>query len=461
MKSGTGRLLAVAAVAAVAALLVMLFAGGSNPYTVTARFENASQVVGGEIVTIAGEQVGTVEEIELAANGEALITFNVADPYAPLPGGTTATVRSFSLAGVANRQIELELPPPSQYGEPIADGAEMPQSDTVAEVDLDAVFNTLDDETVADLKNVVRGFERSYEGVAPQARKGLEYLNPLLYSSRRVIGELTSAEAQLERAIVETARLSGTLAERAPEISSLIGNANAAFGALGRQRTALGESVERLPSFMRTFNTTAVNLRAALDDLDPLVDASKPVAQELGPFFAEFRTASSRLVPAVNDLDGIVRRKGKQNDLVELSRSLVPLANIAIGPVERNGEVRAGALPGSARALRESLPILSYFRPYTPELLGWMDDFGHSGITDANGGLGRIAAAANSYVAATPGFPQIFDAPLTAGEQFDALDVGNTRRCPGGNERDPGDGSLPFTDDGAIDCTPEDGALGP
>ena len=92
----------------------------------------------------------------------------------------------------------------------------------------------------------------------------------------------------LERAIVETARLSGTLSERAPEISSLIGNANAAFGALGRQRTALAESVQRLPDFMRLFNTTAVNLRASLDDLDPLVEASKPAVRELGPFFREF-----------------------------------------------------------------------------------------------------------------------------------------------------------------------------
>ena len=34
---------------------------------------------------------------------------------------------------------------------------------------------------------------------------------------------------------------------------------------------------------MRNFNTTSVNLRGALDDLDPLVEASKPVAQKLPP----------------------------------------------------------------------------------------------------------------------------------------------------------------------------------
>ena len=35
---------------------------------------------------------------------------------------------------------------------------------------------------------------------------------------------------------------------------------------------------------MRQANTTFVNLRSALDDVDPLVNASKPVAKKLKPF---------------------------------------------------------------------------------------------------------------------------------------------------------------------------------
>ncbi len=69
------------------------------------------------------------------------------------------------------------------------------------------------------------------------------------------------------------------------------------MGALGRQKEALARPVGELPDFMRSFNTTAVNLRAALDDLDPLVDASKPVAVKLRPFFREFRGAATTPVP--------------------------------------------------------------------------------------------------------------------------------------------------------------------
>ncbi len=34
-------------------------------------------------------------------------------------------------------------------------------------------------------------------------------------------------------------------------------------------------------------------------------------------------------------------------------------------------------------------------------------------------------------------------------------------RCPGTNERDPGDGSTPFTDNGTLPCDPDQVPLGP
>ena len=68
----------------------------------------------------------------------------------------------------------------------------------------------------------------------------------------------------------------------------------ATFGALGSQKDALAESVERLPPFLRRANTTFVNLRAALDDVDPLVDAAKPVARRLGPFLDQARAFAAR-----------------------------------------------------------------------------------------------------------------------------------------------------------------------
>lgn len=456
---GTVSILAVVLVAIVAGIATL--GSGDDPYTVTARFVNSSQLVVGNQVLIGGVAVGSVEEITLDGNGEALVEMTVDDEYAPLRRGTVATVRSFSLVSIAGRLVELTLPPKGAGGEEIPSGGALDRSETVSAVDIDAVFNTLDEPTVSDLKDVVSGLERSFAGSERQANEGLRYLNPLLSSSRRAIGELNRDQLAFERLLVDTSRLSGALAERSPDVSGLVHNLSVTTGALASERDALTTAIDELPEFLRRFNTTAVNLRAAFDDLDPLVTAARPVATRLRPFFSELRSASADLVPTVRDLDALVRRPGPRNDLVETTRLQVPLERIAVGPVKRNGARRAGALPASARALGESLTMLGFLRAYTPELLGWFNDFGTSGTVDANGGLGRIMGTFNTFSASTPGFPEIFSTPDTPAEQLAGLDIDNNQRCPGSLERDPGDGSTPFDAAGALPCDPLQVPVGP
>jgi phospholipid/cholesterol/gamma-HCH transport system substrate-binding protein len=445
---------AVVALFAAVVAVYLLLAGDSDPYKVTARFENASQLVEGNEVAIGGIGVGSVEDIELGDDGEALVTFSVEEEgYAPLVRGTTATVRSLSLSGIANRQVQLTLPPEGEGGEEIEDGGTLTQEETVSAVDLDQIFNMLDDETVANLKKVIRGLELSYEGVGSQANRGFKYLNPFLSSSRRLFSELTRDERALEQLIVDGSQVSGAVAERRDDLSALVGNLNQMMGAIGRQKTSLAAAVRQLPDFMRSFNTTAVNLRATLDDVDPLIDAAKPVARRLRPFFRELRAASANLVPTVRDLDEVIKRPGADNDLVDLNRLQPALTKIAIGPVNRNGARRQGAFPESVTSLDDSLPQLSFLRAYSPELTGWFDDFGHSGIVDANGGIGRVGTTFNSFSLSPNGLPDIALVQTPAQIQS-ALDLNNLERCPGSNERPFPDGSNPYTEGGTLDCNP-------
>ena len=117
------------------------------------------------------------------------------------------------------------------------------------------------------------------------------------------------------------------LADRREDLTGVVGNLNATFGALGRQQDALAESVERLPPFMRRANTTFVNLRSALDDVDPLVDAveagreaARAVPRPGAPVRARRRAHDPRPVP---DDRG---RRAPNNDLIELIQSFPPLA---------------------------------------------------------------------------------------------------------------------------------------
>jgi phospholipid/cholesterol/gamma-HCH transport system substrate-binding protein len=464
--SAVGRVAAILALAGSAVVVLLMLVGGGSSYTVTAQFENASQLVSGNTVNVAGVSAGSVQDISLSDDGQALVELEVSDEYAPLPRGTHATVRSQSLSGIANRYVDLALPPAGTETETIESGGVISQVDTTSEVDLDQLFNSLNEGTVASLKSVIKGFARTYDGVGPQANRGFYYLNPFLSTSRRVFGELNSDKAALSSLLVDSASLTEALAERNPDITQLVSNVNQMMGAIGRREGELASAIEQLPDFMRQFNTTAVNLRAALDDVDPLVTASRPVARKLRPFAANLRGFARDSVPTIKSLDGIVRRAGPANDLIELADLQVPLADIGVGPVDRNGATREGALPASAQALTDSLPQLSFLRPYvtTEGVTGWFDDFGHSGFPDAIGGIGRVGLTMNPFsVGAPPVLGNLIN--LTGldnslpGLEALGFSLNNLKRCPGSHER--GLSAEQLTIGGTIDCDPSQVPLGP
>lgn len=471
-------------------LIWLVFLRGGSKYEVTAEFSNASQLVEGNEVSIGGVGVGIVDRIDLGPDGRALVTFTVDDEHAPLRRGTTATVRWRSLSSQAAREVQLTVPPTGTGGEEIPDGGSLSLQETVGEVDIDQFFNTLDDKTVKGLKRVIQGFERSYEGVEKNANRGFQYLNPLLYQSRRTFAELTADDAMLEQFLVNASRFSGALADRSADVSQLVGNLNRMMNAIGDQRAQLAEAISLFPNFLRSANTTFVNLRATLDDVEPLVVATRPVAEELDPYLTELQGFARGAVPTVRDLAATVRRPGKGNDLVELQKLQPRVTARAVGEgspdcgpytgelsdvlVAADDDFTQGAFGEAVCSLRNGDENLAFFRAYAPELVSWFDGFSHSGYGDALGAVGRVSLTTNTFAPSVPGLPGIPNlADLdTPAEQLDALTTGHDQRCPGSAERpvgdlEPGDDSIPFTDDGALtdgdggDCNPDHITPGP
>src|SRR5687767_5713010 len=127
--SSLTRAAALAALLVVAVLAaVLLLGGGADSYVVKARFQNASQLVKGNLVQVAGTKVGQVTDIALTDDGQAEVTLEIDGDHAPLRRGTQVTVRQASLSGVANRYLDLRVAPHSNP--PIADGATSDTSNT-------------------------------------------------------------------------------------------------------------------------------------------------------------------------------------------------------------------------------------------------------------------------------------------------------------------------------------------
>jgi phospholipid/cholesterol/gamma-HCH transport system substrate-binding protein len=399
--------------------------------------------VKGSEVRVAGTAVGTVEDIEVSPQGTAEVTFGVDGDYAPLRRGTEATVKPTSLSGIANRFIDLQLGPAD--GRDIEDGGRIDSDHTTTAVELDEVFSLFDEETRGSLRHFIKGQADTLRGRGAELRRGIHYLNPAFSTGSRLFRELTRDEPLLERFLVDSSTLVNALAARRGDLTGVVSNLNSTFGALGRQQDALAESIQRLPPFMRRANTTFVNLRSALDDVDPLVDAAKPAVRRLGPFLRQARLFARDGEPTIRDLSRTIRRPGTTNDLIELIDSFPPLSRVALDDQTVNGAQRRGAFPETSAALRAAAPTIALGRPYTPDFVGWLDDFSTTGAYDALGGFSRAWINLSELLYGA--------GPKT--RQY--------RRCPGANELPAPDGSNVFSasEAAALDCDPSQRSVGP
>jgi len=422
------RAVALAALIVAVALLALALLGGGGGYRVKAVFQDAGQLVPGNEVRIGGAPVGTISEIELDRSARAVITLEVEDDVAPLREGTTATIRATSLVGVANRYVSL-TPGPANRRE-LADGGVIGPDDTTAPVDLDQVFNSLDARTRAGLRDLIRGQADWYDGRSEDAAQSTKYLAPFLVSTTDLTRELALDQELLERFLADTSATVGAIAQRRDDLAGLVRNTSTTAAAIADENVALARALDLLPGTLRKANTTFVNLRATLDDLDVLVEESKPATRELAPLLRRLRPLVRDARPTVADLRTLIRRPGRGNDLIEL-----------VSKQPRLAELTAAVFPRAVRTLDRAQPVIEYARGYTPDLAAWFTKFGQvAGSYDANGHYARIMpvfsptalSAANELEAIPPG------------QRLDAFDKGNVNRCPGGGVQPAPDGTSPY-----------------
>ncbi len=453
------RAVAAAALLLAVALVVVLVKGGGPAYKVKLRTENASQLVKGDLVQVAGTSVGKVSTIKLTEDNQAVIGISVNEDYAPLRQGTRAVIRQASLSGIANRYIDLQQGP--MNAKAIPNGATLPTETTESAVDLDQLFNTFDPKTRKATKAVIKGLADATDGKTQEANEATKYFNPVLSASARLFGELDRNDDVLQRFIVKSAQLVTDVDDKREDVAGIVSNFGRVSTALASRDTELASSIRQLPGFLRKSNTTFVNLRATLDDLDPLVSASRPVVRDLRPLLADLRPFARNARPTFRDLSRTIRRPGSGNDLVELLRAQPAVARATTQKVRANGALRPSTFTSLTDSLTDGAPELAFFRPYAADLTGWFDDFSTSGVYDANGAFSRAGLALSAFTL-TPALNLV---PLPLGLRQDALAAGRQDRpqqpLPGLRRARPGPRRGPVQADGGLQLRRLDRAGGP
>ncbi len=427
------RALALVAIAAGVVLVAVVLLGGSGGHTYHLLFENGGQLVKGNEVLVAGQAVGTIDDITLTDDAQADVTITTDDP---LREGTSAIIRETSLSGEANRYVAL-TPGPNNSPQ-IPDGGDITGDKTQSAVDLDQLFDTLDGKTRRSLQKVFQGQATIYAGNAKAANRTYKYLAPGLDASQRLFAELNRDQANLTSFIVSSSKVLTAIADRHDDLTNAIGHANTALGAIADQNEALDRSLRALPPTLRLSNTTFVNLRAALDDLTPLVDAAKPATKNLPLLLRKLRPLAQSSIPVLDDLAVTLDTAGPSNDLTDVLKTLPG--------VERKA---SRASPAAIGALNASQPNIEFARPYAPDLVAFLAKLGEvTAYYDGNGHYARVSPADTGVFAYNPATSTLEPNPPPT--QYQGLQINTSpSRCPG-SATQAISGSNPFLDDGRL-----------
>lgn len=206
-----------------------------------AVFSDATGVVKGDDVRIAGVRVGAVKDIEIHDRSRAIVTFTV-DENAQVSAGTNAAIRYRNLVG--QRYIALT----QGVGNPsiLREGATIPLARTQPALDLTVLFN---------------GFKPLFEALSP------EDINKLSYE---IITVFQGEGGTLESLLAHTASVTSTLASRDQVIGELIENLNEVMVTLGNRDAELSELLIRLRQFVSGLSQDREAILGSLESISDL-----------------------------------------------------------------------------------------------------------------------------------------------------------------------------------------------
>jgi phospholipid/cholesterol/gamma-HCH transport system substrate-binding protein len=448
-----GRAAGVAALLVGIVLVALVIFGGDSGYHYRLLFQTGGQLVPGNQVLVGGQPIGTVDSIALTNDAQAEVKISVEQE---LHEGTTALVRATSLSGIANRYISIS---PGPNSEPtLGDDGLITADKTTSPVDLDQLFDTLDAKTRDSLQKVIQGQATIYTGNTQAARATYKYFAPGLQSTTRLLSELTRDQQSLSEFLVKGSAALGAIADRRDDLAALTSNANQALGAIANRNEEFDRLLVALPPAMRQANTTFVNLRAALDDLDPTLAALGRAAPDLPTFLRKLTAVSDASTPVFSDLSTSLSKSGPNNDL-----------NDSLASLPAGGNAADASVKPTVQALSDSQHVVDFAAPYTPDLLGFISKFGEvTGYYDGEGHYARVMPASQNLFAWNQASGQL--TPIPPSQQQDAfgpLGLGPFTRCPGGatqpNAGYPNPADHPFLEGGDLngDCNPNDVPPGP
>jgi phospholipid/cholesterol/gamma-HCH transport system substrate-binding protein len=225
----TKILLPVALLALVAVGLVTFLSRGGDQKTLTADFPRAVSLYQGSDVRVLGVPIGKVDSV--TPSGTHVVVTMHYDAGVQIPQNAKAVIVSPSIVG--DRFVQLT--PAYTSGPVLADGATLSEQQTAVPLELDQIYSSLDNLTVA---------------LGPNGANSKGALTDLLDTTARNFG---GQGAKFHQTIEDFSKLSGTLAD----------NKDALFGS-ARQLEGFVHTLARNDRTVRSFNQSLAQVSGML-----------------------------------------------------------------------------------------------------------------------------------------------------------------------------------------------------
>jgi phospholipid/cholesterol/gamma-HCH transport system substrate-binding protein len=246
--------------------------------TYKAIFTDATGVVKGDDIRIAGVKVGSVKNVQIVDRTKAKVTFTVRDATA-VTKSSTATIRYRNLVG--QRYISVT--------QGVGDTSRLPNDATIP---LDRTQPALD------LTTLFNGFKPLFAALTPADVNRLSY---------ELIQVFQGEGSNIEGLLRSTGSVTQTLADRDQLIGDVIDNLNVVLETIGDRDQQLSSLIVQLRNFMSGLNQDKDAILNSLDSVSVLTRETADITTGIRPGLVssikELRQVAGNLNQGRNEID--------------------------------------------------------------------------------------------------------------------------------------------------------------
>lgn len=345
---------AAVALVVLAGLVVVVLNQRAGGYELNVVMPSAQGVVDGTPVQIGGQDVGRVSAVT-AKGDQAVVTAQVDSASAPLRSGTTVTVEWRSLLG----ERYLNVHPGPATNPELPSGAMLPAGSS--QVVVEDLLEALTPDTRAHLTSLVKQLDTTLDGQnAQNLNDTLHTAGPTVQALGSVLDSIGQDGAAIRTLVTDLHGVTQILAQRKDGLASSVSNLTNLTGTVAQQQQQLTDSLQELPGTVDALQTVFDKFPGATDQLVPLLDDLRPAA-------ARLPGVAANLSPVLQDL----------RPTVGLLKPTLQAADQLLGQTPGFLDQGTAVLPQVQTAVRKLGPAVAFLRPFTPEAMGFVSNWGN------------------------------------------------------------------------------------